>query len=246
MSQNDWWKPKNLEESERKFQKDPQAGSHIGGDFHSYKALREGSSIAKSMIDEHNVTKRLALDCIIRDYVRILKMEKLIKYEKIADLGCGAGFTTAALKRAIPNAEATGFDISRDAIFYAREHNKECNFQKITITHESKLGKFDIIIAQEFYPFTRTDSLSEHEKWINFIRNNLAEEGIGLIAVTQMNNNSINVNYKELRKKFRIALTRIMSPRISRKLGFYLSNLVAEVTHKIYPQGTKCIYKIRK
>ena len=57
--------------------------------------------------------------------------ELLAKYltgKRLLDVGCGEGYYTDIVKRAIPEASVSGFDISRDAVKHAARRNKDIDF----------------------------------------------------------------------------------------------------------------------
>ena len=241
---NEWWKPENLKKAEIEFRAN-SSKCDTGNDFGSYKLINQGSTPEESQLISHNAFGAQTLQALAEDYASILKRRDIYKIDNIADLGCGAGFTTAALKKSFPKADVIGYDISKDAIAFAERNHRHCNFKSGAITTNSDLGKFDFILAQEFYPFTRTESVQEHSEWLEFILSNLAPRGLALITVTQSNAQSINSSYLELRSNFNIKLTRLSVPKVSGKTGYIISRLISISTHKIYPLATRCIYEVR-
>ena len=66
---------------------------------------------------------------------------------KLADMGCGAGFTTNALKNYYESSLVFGYEISYDAIEYAKNKFPQCHFEQKKIDPSLDLGdiKFDLI-----------------------------------------------------------------------------------------------------
>ena len=50
---------------------------------------------------------------------------KLAKHAKVADIGCGVGFSTILMAQAYPNSEFIGYDFHEPSIVEARKHAKE-------------------------------------------------------------------------------------------------------------------------
>ena len=51
--------------------------------------------------------------------------EKLERGAKVADVGCGCGYSTVIMAKAFPNSEFTGFDFHAKSVAEARKHAKE-------------------------------------------------------------------------------------------------------------------------
>jgi len=52
-------------------------------------------------------------------------IEKLERGARVADVGCGHGYSTVMMAQAFPNSEFTGFDFHRESIADARRHAKQ-------------------------------------------------------------------------------------------------------------------------
>jgi|GEM_PF-1200726 len=124
---------------------------------------------------------------MLRGDARVRIYRELIPFDPqaIADIGCGIGLTTAACKRAFPTAHVFGCDASESAIAYAKKTDTlDINYQALTIGAELKLPTpFDVMIFQEFYPFTRTSDFALHREFLDFIRTNLRSGGVALIQL---------------------------------------------------------------
>jgi len=152
------------------------------------------------------------------------------------------------LKTNWPNAKVEGFDVSRDAVAHASKLWPGCRFVAGAIRPDTQLTmtRYDLIVCQEFYPFTRTASVDEHEKWLTFVATNLSEDGIAMIAVTAANYESINATFGELRQKFNVRCIRIAVPKLSRLLPLWLSRAASIPLRVIRPSGVRNVYVLRR
>ena len=70
---------------------------------------------------------------------------------KILDLGCGFGYTTAAIKELFPNAEVTGTNLDNTIQMDVAKHlSKEYNFNMVSDVNELS-GQYDLIFASEYF-----------------------------------------------------------------------------------------------
>jgi len=74
---------------------------------------------------------------------------------RVADLGCGGGWSSIALARAYPGARVDGFDIDAQAIAHARRHAAEAGvservaFQVSDAADPNLDGRYDLVMAFE-------------------------------------------------------------------------------------------------
>ena len=133
MTNSNWWQPENLKKLEIDFRNDPNL-TDTNNDFGTYKLLNNGHSVEASNLISHNTFKEQTLNSIMQTYNTIIKRRGISKISSIADLGCGAGFTSAALKKTFPKADVVGYDISEDAISFAKRNHRECSFISRSLT----------------------------------------------------------------------------------------------------------------
>ena len=246
----EWWEPEILAKKEKELRtKSLRKFSNKGAtdDFESYKLINKGASIKDSDLLQHNVCQEKNLKQILFDYVHILKKENRKTINTIADLGCGAGFTTNALKKNFCNSLVFGYEISFDAIEFAKNNFSECHFEQKMINPSFSLSeiKFDLIICQEFYPFTRTKNLEKHLRWLQFLTNNLNKGGIALITLPCSNSESINSSYEFLKNKFPLQRYTLALPRISSKLPFVLSEFIGKLSLLTLKRFGRQIYLLK-
>jgi hypothetical protein len=176
--------------------------ANLKSDFGSYKALLNRRN--STMIELHNsvgVRSKL-ISAHLKSHI--------IKYCKkpmvIGDMGCGAGFIANDLKKMLNFSDIYAYDISEDAIAYAKLEFPSVNFEAKSIEPDSDFGLiFDVIYAHEFYPFTRTNSFEFQSKYIdNFLKNiDFKNSGLLMISMLQTEKCLIN-NYDKLLNHFGI------------------------------------------
>jgi SAM-dependent methyltransferase len=195
----DWWRPEELVSSESNTH---QINDHdmlsVRGDFGSYKIMLETNDISKSQITSHND---------LTPKYRVLAIKKILGNftpMKIIDVGCGLGYTTQELKNVFPNSKVSGIDISRDGIEYATQRFSNCEFiaEAINPKNTSQLFDCDLICAFEFYPFTRTESLSEHVSYILHLTKGFKSGNKLIIFQLWDNKESISSTYDQIVKHF--------------------------------------------
>lgn len=95
-----------------------------------------------------------------REYLRALTSPKLegdrapsdvFSPSRIADIGCGVGYTTACLKEMWPRAEVVGTNVegSKQAALVARM--ARCRGYKLECGGLDKVGKVDLVFASEYF-----------------------------------------------------------------------------------------------
>ena len=250
MSKKDlWWEPDNLSEQEEIIRKELSEEDYVkGGDFGSYKGMKEGIDPQKVNLKAHNVYQEQKLKKWTKDYFKLIRREKKHNPNNIADLGCGLGFTTQTLKNFYIKSSVYGYEISHDAVEYAKKNFPTCYFEQKKIEPSSNLSKnnFDLIICQEFYPFTRTRDVEVHHQWCNFLVNNLNKGGIAIISLISSNENSINYSFEKLKNDFSLRRFTLADPRISSILPLYFSRLVGKISFLTWKKLGREIYLLKK
>jgi SAM-dependent methyltransferase len=234
MSNEDWWKPENLKSSEQAFiENESLEALDTGNDFGSYKIMRLKGDIKSSQIMSHND---------LQPRYRVSAIKKILgenNYKNLLDIGCGLGYTTNELEQAFLRATVTGIDISEDAILYASQKFRQCEFrcEAIDPSNNKQIFKFDLITAFEFYPFTRTDSLKDHIAYIKHLTKELGLGGSLVIFQLWDNPKSLSVNYEALRKHFSnldfkaydMPIRKLGNLIHSRKLAVLLSEIIRPI-----------------
>jgi len=244
-----WWSPEALAQREREVRTAGAAGeTDIRNDFSSYKALASSGNTDASGLYMHNEVEPWRIDTVCGDYATLIRRLRKHEPKTIADLGCGAGFTTDGLQRVWPLARVTGFDVSVDAVRFARQRWTRCTFVDGAITPNAVLdgAPFDLLLCQEFYPFTRTGSTSVHREWLHGLLNNMSEDGLAIIMVAASTPESINETYESLRGEFVLRKIRIAAPRISRRLPFALARLAGRAISVVKPAWVRNLYVLQR
>ena len=231
---NNWWKPKNLKKSEKKFLYENDLGKlDVHNDFGSYKLMLATNDPSKSLINAHND---------ITPSYRVKAMKKILgdfNPQKIYDVGCGLGFTTNEISKEYPFAKVIGIDISDDAVAFGEKNFPNCQFLSEAVDPENEKQVFsaDLICAFEFYPFTRTNILSDHRQYLAHLTDDLSEKGKLVIFQVWDNPESLSVNYKDLANSFPNLKFELYLMPIS-KIGKFVSsrffaNVLSEITRSI-------------
>jgi trans-aconitate methyltransferase len=133
-----------------------------------------------SRIEGHNL---IYADQRVQQYHTVLGRRV---FRRIADIGCGLGFTTQALTRRYPQARVVGIDVSADAVEYGRRTVADAEFVQMPIDPSGSLpGRFDLILCQEFYPFTRTGEAETHRAFVDLFRAHLEPGGVLMIELSE-------------------------------------------------------------
>jgi len=188
--------PEKLKQQDAEARNSSPESISIGSDFGSYARANRGSGLTGSGIEHHNLIASINRVRIYRDAIG------KVKIATVADLGCGLGFTTSALAQIFATSTVTGYEISRDACEFARKTWPDLTFIPEAVCPNTKLNaKYDLIVAQEFYPFTRTNDPEIHESFINTITQSLTENGIALLTLTEGSPESILIHAGHLARK---------------------------------------------
>lgn len=247
--QHEWWSPEVLAAREREIRTGTGAeATDVRNDFASYKALVSGSDARVSGLYMHNEVEPWRIDTVCRDYATLVRRTRNHDPKTIADLGCGAGFTTDGLQRTWPSATVTGFEVSVDAVQFARGHWPRCSFVDGAIVPSQLLAgaPFDLLLCQEFYPFTRTGSLAAHREWLRCLLENMSEDGLAIIMVAAGTRDSINDMYTELRSEFTLHRVQVVAPRMSRRLPFVVSRAAARLLRDLRPGWVRNLYVLQR
>lgn len=196
-----WYYPKNLKQLENDQRKMGVSEVNPTTDFGSYKIMLETDDPEKSLIASHNdINPDQKIAMIKSDIIKSGVNGHEIN--RILNVGCGLGMETKSIAE-IFNAETLGIDISTDAILYARKkyQDQKISFLDACVDENLELNvKYDICLAIEFYPFTRTNDI---EFQINIIRSlfkNLSQNGTLVIHQTWDINDSLKENIHSICK----------------------------------------------
>jgi SAM-dependent methyltransferase len=167
------------------------------GNFGSYYSLYK--NINNKWVSSHAEVDKGNCNLIAKSLFKFLKIfKKELRIFKILDLACGPGHITKALKNIFLTAKIYGVDPSIYGIKYAKRKFPDIIFKVgyLENLNKLKIGRFDLIYSRECYPFTRTNNIRRISINLNFLIDNLSENGI--IVLENYSLKGINLLYKEL------------------------------------------------
>jgi SAM-dependent methyltransferase len=246
MSNDYWFSPGNLEKSARDCETTNPNLIKSGGDFMSYAKVNRGNGLVDSEIEYHN---------LVDPQFRVQLYSRLIKHDscqKIADIGCGLGFTSGALSEKFSTADVTGYEVSWDAVQFAKKKWPSLKFIAESIKEDSRLRDiYDLIIAQEFYPFTRTHDLNVHVGFLTTLLQSLDNGGVLLIGLAEGGGGTIINNIHKLDdvlRNFNAYLSIHYFP--FRKIycifgNYYIASILSSAIHRLTGKKRFCVLKIK-
>lgn len=236
-----WFDPKLLDKAQTEARSQDAGSLQTNNDFGSYAVANRGHGLSYSNISSHNLISALPR---IRQYAEVIGSAS---FKKIADMGCGLGITTNALKEYYSDAEVSGFEVSSDAVEFASRNFPKAKFTQLAIEASSEFNqKFDLILCQEFYPFTRTGDIEYHRGFIDCFLRHLAKGGVLLIELSERDyTKSILPNLGQL--KLPIEIHTLAFDRVYRYIPyFYPAKLCSIILHKILGTDLNKAIVIRK
>jgi len=241
-----WLSPKNLNESQAKWRStDPSSMRDGGGDFSSYARVNRGEGLLGSGIEAHNL-----VNCASR--VRAYKHIVGSRRSKIADVGCGLGFLSIALMD-IFAARVDGYEVSLDAVEFAKSRWDGPRFYCQAIEPSVPLGRmYDLIVAQEFYPFTRSSDCNLHLGYLDALLQSLSLNGVLLVGLSEGTKESILFNIEKLRNALgsshmEISIRRIPFDKVYNAMPMYaVANFVSQVISFVLKKPRFCVLLIKR
>jgi 2-polyprenyl-3-methyl-5-hydroxy-6-metoxy-1,4-benzoquinol methylase len=139
--------------------------------FHELMAEDSGQSVVSSLID------------LILPSVQGI-IERLEKGIDVLDLGCGRGKALNLMARVFPNSRFVGYDLSEDAIEFARNESKGLNLRNVRF-EVVDLTYFNEITSEKTYDFITTfDAVHDQARPDNLLKGiykALKDDGIYLM-----------------------------------------------------------------
>lgn len=181
MAEDDaWMRPDNLARMDSELSVKSVEELAGKGDFGSYAAANRGTGLANSGIEHHNL---IHVDSRVQLYAAILPRHR---FAICADMGCGLGMTSDAMRRRFGADSVDGYDISSDAVEFANRTFAPARFHRLAIAQDSKFEHlFDLILCQELYAFTRTTDWAFQQAMIANFMAHLQPGGLLLIELCE-------------------------------------------------------------
>lgn len=242
-----WWSPEVLaaEEALARNRITPD-DLNFRSDFGCYRALQLGIDPELCLLNEHNAFRRSEVSGLCRDYRNVLKAVRQRVPTKIADIGCGVGYTTDGLKRIWRDATVHGYDIAHDAVELAQRAWRGCEFFAGAVSPGQSLkAQYDLVLCQEFYPFTRTSCAMTHRVWITFLLSQLSDGGVLLVAVPSNCTESVNDSFAEIQSDYSIRRFVLTGPRLSRLIPLSWSVAIGRTLGQLKSPRGRTVYVIR-
>lgn len=209
---SNFYEVENLKKSQEELNQRLEAGEQLdnGNDFVSYKMLYEGKTDEESNIASHNIDKAYA-ECTAASIARCIKKYAANTHTLydpksliLGDFGGGAGFLAASLAPLFN--KVVSYDIAEYAGKYGREHFPEVTFvtQAIEPDMTFEEGPFDISLAYEFYPFTRTDEYEYGKSYLDTLLDNTKSGGFLVIGLPDgKERKNIYRNWDKIKKDYK-------------------------------------------
>lgn len=247
MNENEWYKVDELVKNAKDRYKEYDNGEIDNtNDCDSYRLLYEGQE--NTNIESHNslgVAADTISACIsftIRKYAKTAK--------KLADLGGGCGFIASAIKKKNSELDIYSYDLQKYASLYGQKNFPNIKFICKAINPDDIFdeGKFDVILAYEFYPFTRNSEVLYQKSYVDMCLNNLNDNGILLIEapITKESNNILNIE-NEMRKSYNVLDKIIMPyPKIHKLCkNYFMANIVSRI-FALFRTSKQCLLVVKK
>lgn len=160
-----------------------------------------------------------------------------IELEKrlLGDWGGGIGTLANSLNKYFN--QVFSYDIAKDAGEYGKKQFPKVNFITKGITDREifEEGPFNVLIAYEFYPYTRTSEWDYQKKYIDMCLLNLKKDGLLIIGTPNSRKKDNIMRNKRLilqnySKKHQVKIFRLPSYQIFKVIkNLYFTNLLSDI-----------------
>jgi SAM-dependent methyltransferase len=199
-----WILPENLRKQEELERKAVDNGTFDGGgDFGSYYAYLKG--VNYDLIKPHAVSDEQTAFEYANHINSILEKLDLKVEGNVIDIGCAIGIISNAINQLNKYGRTYGLDISKDSIEVAKKQHPNCIFSSQSADNLDNFddGYFDVIHVKEFYPFTRTNDIQYHLKYLRLFHSKLKSHGFVILQMVSLDKGFCNT-YKTLSKELSV------------------------------------------
>ena len=199
--ESEWMLPENLRKQEERERKKVENGIFDGrGDFGSYYAYLKG--VNYDFIKLHAVSDDQTALEYAKHITLLLEKHNLKIKSNVIDIGCAIGTISNGISQFNKDGKTYGLDISEDSIAVAKTKYPNCIFSCQSADNLDNFDSeyFDVIHAREFYPFTRTNDIHFHLKYLRLFHSKLKPHGFVVLQMVALDKGFCNT-YKKLSKE---------------------------------------------
>tara|TARA_Y100000590_G_scaffold210863_1_gene238897 strand:+ start:369 stop:1169 length:801 start_codon:yes stop_codon:yes gene_type:complete len=199
---SEWILPENLKKQEKKSRElidQGKGNTDHGGFFGAYYAYRKGVNF--DYIKSHAFSDDQKAIIYVKHITYILQKYDLKIEGNVIDIGCAIGAISNGINILNKNGKTYGLDISEDGIEVAKKKYPNCIFFNQSADNLDNFDNeyFDVIHAKEFYPFTRTNDIQYHLKYLKLFYSKLKQHGFVVLQMISLNKGFSNT-YQKLSK----------------------------------------------
>lgn len=208
--------------------------------YYAYKLGIDKNAIKNHAFSEEGMSKK---------YVAILNgflaKNNVNLSGAVLDVGCGVGSITNAIREYNLNGRTIGIDICKSAIDVAKDKYNKCEFycESADSLERFEDNYFDIIHAKEFYPFTRTNDVDFHFRFLKPFYRKLKPNGALILQMVDLEKgfrNTFSKRKKDLEKMGYCEFTKeVMMPL---KLHCFSDILGGKLLYKLTSLGIMIAY----
>jgi predicted O-methyltransferase YrrM len=152
---------------------------------------------------------------------------KLVKPEKILEIGTGIGYSTIVMAKAFPDAEILTVDSNLKRLKVAKEFFKKADLKNVTVIHSDAFGLIEDLLAEgEEFDFVFIDSVKSEYPFFNFkIQALLSERGMAVFDNVLFRGYVCGKSYDEKRYSRTVNLLKLFLNQIKEYPNFSVTLL---------------------
>lgn len=152
---------------------------------------------------------------------------KLVKPEKILEIGTGIGYSTIVMAKAFPDAEILTVDSNLKRLKLAKEFFKKADLKNVTVIHSDAFRLIEDLLAEgEEFDFVFIDSVKSEYPFFNFkIQALLSERGMAVFDNVLFRGYVCGKSYDEKRYSRTVNLLKLFLNQIKEYPNFSVTLL---------------------